>query len=188
MRASNGKLDMVWWIPTEFWEASFKRSGTVPQRQREEMIATIDNYIIVAAIEGSVDSLGAMTSTSKEDMEKRVLLLVGKERLTTIPESELTPGARNFIQIMKPIITNMLGQMGQGLHMVAFKSKDENGKPFVDPKLPGQISIKVGDKSFDFRLPLATLLPARVDAESGERFPGSYNFNPFTGKKLVGAQ
>ena len=40
---------------------------------------------------------------------------------------------------------------------------------------------------FRYHLPLGSILPAVVDAHSGESFPGNYHFNPFTGDKLVPA-
>jgi hypothetical protein len=187
-RQAAGKLDLVWWIPTEFWSESFRRNAAMPALQRDEMIATIDEYVIVAAIESNIGTLGTMSSTSKEDMEKEAKLVVGKVQLSPIPESELTAGARNFVQIMKPVIANMLGQVGQGLHFIAFKGKNEKGEAVVNPKLPGQLSFKLGEKSFDYRLPLGSLLPAKMDADSGDRFPGNFNYNPYTGKKLVGAK
>jgi hypothetical protein len=36
-----------------------------------------------------------------------------------------------------------------------------------------------------YRLPIGSILPPALDPKTGESFPGSYHFNPYTGGKLV---
>jgi hypothetical protein len=40
------------------------------------------------------------------------------------------------------------------------------------------------DQTYRWRTPLGSLLPVKVDAKTGEEFPGNYSFNPYTGEKL----
>ena len=37
---------------------------------------------------------------------------------------------------------------------------------------------------FIWWIPLGSLLPPKYDSETGEKFPGNYNYNPFTGIRL----
>ena len=187
MRQEAGSLNLVWWIPTVYWQESLRKSD-LPSNQQQDMLKTIDEYILVAVLEGKVGTLGVLASTAKEELEKKSWLFVGADNLRPIPESELSPGARNFVQVMKPVVANMMGSMGQGLHFLAFSAKDTKGKKRIDPKLPGKVMVKVGDKEYSFRLPLGSLLPPKIDSDSGEHFPGNYEFNPYTGRKLSNAK
>jgi hypothetical protein len=58
-------------------------------------------------------------------------------------------------------------------------------KRLLDPRKPGAFSYSLYDATFTWRLPLASLLPAKVDAKTGQEFPGNYLFNPYTGAPLV---
>ncbi len=185
-QASQG-LDLVWWIPSDYWVESLRKSALTP-KQQQDLVAAVDDYILVAALQGTIGTLGVMSSISKEELEKETTLVIGKTSLSPIPEGDLSPGARNFIQMMKPLLANMMGAMGQGMHFIAFKGKDAEGKHLVDPKAKGRIVVKMGAKEFPFRLPLGSLLPPKIDTDSGEHFPGNYDYNPFTGKKLIASK
>jgi len=44
--------------------------------------------------------------------------------------------------------------------------------------------ISLYDQVFHWRLPLASLLPKKIDSKTHEEFPGNFDFNPYTGGKL----
>jgi hypothetical protein len=198
-KQSSNKLVMVWWIPTEFWAESFRRGGTVSAKQSAEMLASIDDYVVVAAIDGTIGTLGVLASTPKDELEKKTLLIVGDTKSSPIPEGDLSPSARNFVQLMKPVIANMLGQVGQGMHFMAFKGTKESNandkslhsddvaaskQRLIDPKLPGRVTVRIGEQNFEYRLPLGSLLSPKFDPDTGERYPGNYEYSPYSGKKL----
>jgi hypothetical protein len=186
-RQASPNIDLVWWIPTDYWRESLRKSAMTSQQQ-QELVKTIDGYLIVAVLEGTVGTLGVLSSTSKDALAKKMSITVGDKTQKPIDETDLTPGARNFIQMMKPVLANMMGAMGEGLHLMPFNGKDAAGRHLVDPRSKGRISVKIGEKEFPFRLPLGSLLPARFDPDSGERFPGDYEFSPYSGKKLTVAK
>lgn len=184
-RQEGQALDLVWYIPTEFWQASFKKGGNLTEKQQRDMLSTVEDYVLVAAIEGNIGPLGALSSTSKDELEKKISLKLGDAALALIPEAELPAATSNFVQMMKPVISNMLGAIGSGLHFIVFESKDAKGKRLVDPTKEGRLTIRMGEKDFSFRLPIGALLPPMFDAQTGDRFPGDYIYNPYTGKKLA---
>jgi hypothetical protein len=185
MRQTGTTMDMVWWMPTEFWRASFSSNAAMSSKQVDELVGMVDDYIVLSIIESNIGTLGVLSSTPREDLEKKVVLVVGDKELRAVPESKLSSGANKLLTMMKPVTANMMGQVGQGMHFIAFEGLDADGKALVEAKKPGRMTVKVGAKEFAFRLPLGSVLPAKLDKESGERFPGNYEFNPFTGKKLT---
>jgi hypothetical protein len=66
---------------------------------------------------------------------------------------------------------------------VVFPAKAD-GKPLIDALQTGSVQVSLYDQTYRFRTPLGSLLPVKVDAKTGEEFPGNYSFNPFTGEKL----
>ena len=68
---------------------------------------------------------------------------------------------------------------------MVFKGKDEKGTRYLNPRKIGKFSVHLKDKSFNWRLPLASLLQPKIDPETKEAFPGDYNYNPYTGNKLI---
>lgn len=85
---------------------------------------------------------------------------------------------------MKPLLANMLGQLGQALELVAFKGKSHDGKRLLHPRESGRFLVVLGERVMHWRLPLGSLLPPTYDPRTDEIFPGNYTYNPFTGEKL----
>ena len=92
---------------------------------------------------------------------------------------------RNIMQAMRPLLTNMMGAMGQHMEMLVFPSTDKSGNFIADPKSDGSLTLHLGDAAMRYRLPIGSILPPALDPKTGESFPGSYHFNPYTGSKLV---
>jgi hypothetical protein len=107
-----------------------------------------------------------------------------KKMYSPIDADKLDPDLKNFLQMMGPVLTNMLGQFGTNMHFIVFKTGSAQGTNAVDAERDGKFVLSVGDRTMTFHLPLASLLPPRFDAHTGEQFPGNYQFNPFTGDKL----
>ncbi|HYM33821.1 MAG TPA: hypothetical protein VET48_00425, partial [Steroidobacteraceae bacterium] len=170
MRQAGQSIDLVWYIPTEYWRESFRKGGGMPPKQRDEMLGAITDFVMIATLESNVGALGVLSSTPKDELEKKMVLVANNAELHPITEADLPPATKNFIQLTKPLLASMLGQMGEGLHFIMFKGSDDSGKPFVDPRARGRLKVKVGVKEFEFRLPLGSLLPPKMDKESGERF------------------
>lgn len=183
-RQHDGQMNLVWWMPKEFWEASLANNPNVPQRQRDDTIKAVEDYLVFAIVDGTIGGFGSIATTSKEELLPKLTLTVGDQKLEPIQDADLAPNTRGLFQIMKPTMANMLGPVGQGMQFIAFKGRDEQGNRLGDPFKPGGLTLKIGDKEFKFRLPVGALLPPKIDASSGEQFPGNYEFNPYTGKKL----
>lgn len=184
LRQNKSQMDLVWWIPNEFWEASFKANPVITPEQQKEFIEVVDNYTIFCVLEGTIGTFGGITGTPKDELQSKMSLVVSGTILIPLDSSELSPDAQNFLQMMKPMFAGMLGQMGQSMEFVVFKGKGEDGLKYLNPKSDGSFTLNLGKKEFKWRLPLASLLPPKFDTDTKEEFPGNYIYNPFTGKKL----
>jgi hypothetical protein len=185
VRQEKGNLDMIFWMPSEYWEASFTaNAGLTPEKQKE-LTEGLDKYLIFAVLEGKLGLTGGVMATSKEQLMKKITVTAQRQKLTPLAETEVSENVRGLLQIMKPIFAKMLGQMGQGMEFIVFQGQNEKGERYADPKQGGFLVLNLGEKEFKWRLPLGCFLPTKYDPKTREEFPGNYEFSPFTGTKLV---
>jgi hypothetical protein len=178
---------MIWWVPTEYWQESLKKTG-LTQTQKDAFIKALDDYIIFFVVDSKISPLGTMTAKSKEEVAANFSLSAGKyKNAKAIPDDNLSAEAKNILAMMKPGFGQMLGQIGKGMEFLCYEGKDAQGNKLLDPKKEGKITVKYGSKYFQWRLPLGALLPPKYDPKTNEKFPGNYSFNPFTGTALVAA-
>lgn len=180
------KMTLAWWIPEQFWQASLEQNPNITKEQTDQILKTIRPYIMITVVDGQVGAFGGVTYKSAETVRNSVKLKDTQGRsYAPLNESEIDADTKNMLQMLKPVMVNMLGQMGENMHFILFQRKDKDGKPIADATKKGSFKVIVGSKEFEYRLPLGSVLPPKYDPETGEKFPGNYNYNPFTGRKLV---
>lgn len=185
MDASGGKIELVWWIPTEYWEESFRHSP-MTEEQKKSFISGVDDYVIVAIVDGELNAFGPSKWRGVEEIRKDLSIrLASGETLTPLADEEISHGTRALLLVMKPMFAKMLGDFGTGLELVCIRGKDDQGNRILDPRSEDRFAVKYREKSYDWRLPLGCLLPPRFDATTHEQFPGNFRFNPFTGAELT---
>lgn len=180
--ASPSSLDLVWWIPPQFWPAVMQ--GEVDPRMRKELDELFGKYTVVAAVKGSMGALGPDNFLSDAQLRAQLRMLGADGAVyAPIEAGKLDQRLTVLIQMMRPMFSNLLGQMGSNVQFFAFPATAK-GKPLADPLGEGTLVFRLGGDDYAFRLPLGSLLVPQRDAQSGELFPGSYQFNPYTGAAL----
>lgn len=175
--------NMVWWIPVEFWEETLKQNPALTEEQRHEFVNALDQYSAFVTVDMTVGVFGGVTHKSREEVLANIELNVDEEIIEPIPTDELTPDAANFFNMMKPMMSQMMGALGEGMHFIVYPNY-KDGVKIIDPTSEGSFEYTSFGISHKWRLPLGSLLPPMLDKETNETFPGNYKFNPFTGSKL----
>jgi hypothetical protein len=57
----------------------------------------------------------------------------------------------------------------------------------ADPLSEGSLSIRIGEQSFDWKLPLGSLMPPKMCPKDKEILNGAWIYCPWHGEKLVPA-
>jgi hypothetical protein len=186
MRTGNNAFQLVWWIPTEYWKESFKNIPTLTEEQKNGIYKAVDHYIVLAVVDAKTTLLGSIIAASKDDIVYKLSLTIDQgPQMQPLLDSEVSSDANNLFAMMKPVIANMMGQFGQGMEFICFKGTDADGKKLLNPIKNGFLSVNLGDSTYKWRLPLGSLLPPKFDSKTGEKFPGNYAYNPFTGSNLT---
>lgn len=178
-------MTMAMWMPDEFWRAAIQNSGRLTDKGTADYIAVMHPYTLVAVMDGRT-GITAFHFTDVDTLVNEVTI----EDSHGATYSPLAPDAvaediRNMIQMMRPVLSNMMGAMGQHMEILVFPSVDKAEHRIADPKSDGSLTVHVGDITLRYRLPLGSILPPSLDLKTGESFPGGYHFNPYTGSKLV---
>lgn len=179
----DGQMTMAWWMPQQFWQESMNANPSVPAAAREQILTALSDYTIVAMMRARTGATGLTDVQSKAELMKNAQLEINGKVMAPLAPEQIAPGAALVLSQLKPALASMAGQLGQSLELVVYPAKAD-GKLLVDAAQSGALQIKLYDETFKWRLPLGSLLPAKVDAKTGESFPGNYQFNPFTGGKL----
>lgn len=178
-------LNMVWWIPEEFWRASFSEDPSTTEAQIEEFIDVIRPYTIIVVVDGTIGSLGGITYTSEADIRATVKLRDSAGTVyKPLGEDSIDADIKNFLSMMKPVFINMLGPMGENMHFLLFPAKNKAGKQIADASKEGAFRIELGKREFKWRLPLSSLLPPKICPKCGEKLSGGYKFCPYDGTRL----
>lgn len=180
--SSKDTLDLVWWLPPQFWLASSRDDDRAAMT---EIAALFQKYTVVAAVNGKIGKLGIDGFMNEDELRQALVVLGadGKEYRPIAPD-KLDPKVTMVFGILKPILGSMIGQLGNNLHFYVFPGKGKDGKPLADPLAPGTLTVQLGEARYDFTTPLGSLLTPQHDPRTGQKFPGNYRFNPYTGSQL----
>ena len=183
-------LAVVWWVPAEYWESIFSRDANISPALREEMINVLNKYAVIGVVQADISSFGAFSFYSKE----RVLESLGVNYssngsvATLLPEENVSKDMLLLMEQMAPILKAALGEMGANFHFYIYSDRKPDGGRVLDPYKKGtlEVQLKNGDGQdlrVAFRAPLNALFVPRL-CPNGEKAHVSWNFCPWSGKKL----
>ncbi|MCP3904018.1 MAG: hypothetical protein GY715_10325 [Planctomycetes bacterium] len=185
MSGDPNRMAMVWWIPSEFWQASMGEDPTVAQRDIDQIVETLRGYTVVAAVDGTLGPFGGVDYRSETDVRSTIQLRdVHGHTHRPLGDDKVKADARNLLQMMKPAIANILGPMGENLHFFFFPANGETEKPIVQPKQRGNFSVVLGHEELQWRLPLGSILPKHSCPKCTEKLSGAFSFCPWDGASL----
>jgi hypothetical protein len=180
----NGQITMVSWFPQQFWDESMKANPAMPLQMRERMVAAMGDYAVFAVARAKVGLGGISDAQPKDELLQNLKVQLNGKDIQPLDPTTISPIAQSLLAGMKPGLASTAGPLGQAMELVVFPARVD-GKPVIDATQTGMLQVRLYDQSYQWRLPLGSVLPARKDAKTGEEFPGNYLFNPYTGEKLI---
>lgn len=182
----SGEISIAWWIPKEFWEITFNREKTMTEKQIDEFIKLLSPYVIFAVVDGKIGSFGGVTYTSVDSIANSIELIDNEGKIYRPLETyDLSPDIQNLLSAFKPILKNMMGQLGENMNFFVFKDIKDKDKRVADPLSNGFIHLNFCKKENKWKVPIGSLLPLKKCPFDNELMDGSWNYCPWHGEKLV---
>lgn len=178
-------VEIVWWIPPEYWIAALSQQPGVSAELRDEFVGMFSQFNIVATVRTGTGAQNFGSFVSQEDTLAHLVLTDprGGAHLP-LPADGLPAQLTATLDMVRPLLASVMGPLGSHLHFVVFPGRDAAGTRLVDPLDSGRLGVKTQVATYAFRLPLGSLLPPLHDPATGEAFPGDYQYNPYTGAPL----
>ena len=66
--SSTDKIQLVWWITTDYWKAVFESDPTTSNEATEDLLKTIDKYILLAVVDGEIGLFGSIDYRNRVDI------------------------------------------------------------------------------------------------------------------------
>ncbi len=179
-KKEDNSMKMVWWIPTKYWELSAKGNNLITEDAIDQIIESIKNYTIIAALDAEIGALGFNYNNS---VSVKLIDNEGNE-YKTLTNEEISVETKNLLNILKPTLANTIGQLGKNMNFYVFPYLKNNGKAITDPESKGSFTILFNKESFKWKLPLGSLVPQKTCPTDNEKLSGNWKFCPWHGTKL----
>jgi hypothetical protein len=185
---TNG-MTLVWWIPDDFWRISMEAQANeltpAQKKNLDTMLQAVHPYTLVAALHGTMGLAGNMTWDGDAQIRPVISLIdAAGTSYTPIKDTAINSDMKAILGIMKPLLTNMLGDVGTSIDFLLFPAKSANGADIANAHSKGSFSVKLNDQTFKWRLPLGSVVPPKVCPKCGEELNGAYDYCPYDGTKL----
>jgi len=180
-------VGLVWWLPMQFWEESSRQSGTSGP-ESEEMLKGIAGYLSVAVVVAKVKGM-EFSFVSERDIRASIVLrdAAGKEYK---PLEQVSLHAQVLASVIRPLMSNLVGRLGENITLLYFPAKNERGEAIADPLRSGNFAVVLkkivgeAESVYEWRLPLTSLLPPKYCPTGKERVKANWLYCPWHGTKL----
>jgi hypothetical protein len=183
------RIGFVWWMPAEFWRQALELDPTASPEQKEELASMLEPYLILGIADGTIGPMGGASFFTEEHVRASVRVRDGAGAVhSPMDKDKVSSDARNWVAMLRPILTGFAGPMGENMHFVFFSGHTAEGRVLADPTAEGSFTVLLGEEEHAFRLPLASMVPKKVCPVDGEELNGTWSFCPWHGVRLEAAQ
>lgn len=186
-------MNLVWWVPVEFWQATLMQDPTATGRDVKDMTDAMEGYITIGVIRSDISTFGAFRFHDEARTKKSLRVFWEDEQGKKVQlEWEDKPRAEiNMIfGMMRPMLAAAMGQMGQNFHFYVLKNTDKEGNTIVDPHAKGKLILEM-DKlgtdaggTIEIACPLDSLMKPRTCENCKEKMHSTWNYCPYDGEEL----
>ncbi|PWB75543.1 hypothetical protein C3F09_01905 [candidate division GN15 bacterium] len=185
MEKEGDDLMLIWWMPEEFWTMSLAQTNSLDDSLKATTVALFRPYTVIAVVAGKVGPLGGMTFVPEDSIRATTRLVDAKDNSYSpiMPES-LEANVSTMLQVMAPIMGNMMGPIGKNMRFLVFPSMSKDSMPIASATQPGSFKVVMGQKEFKWRLPLSSLVQAKICPKCKEECSGAWRYCAWCGTEL----
>jgi len=178
-------MSFTFWIPTSYWEIALKDNPSITKGTVNQIKMAFKDYIFLCVLDFEMNTNGSLSFTSEPDLRKSLFLQDSSgTKYYPLKPHEISSEAKELSATLSPMFSQMLGQFGSGMYLYFFEVKDKKGNNLIDEYKTRDFSVHHSNKSFNFNLPLVTLLPPKICPVDQEEMKGNWQYCPYHGTKL----
>ena len=190
--SSNDGMSLVWWLPHEFWEVAFSQDESLSEVDRQELLNILEPYFMLGVVQGEISPLGNAKFYDLEQVKNNLTLAYENNDGTTqtlAPAAEIAPEVELLQNTVRPILEQMMGNLGRNFHFLTFEDRSTAGIRQISPYEDGKIIVNLSGNSeiapsnFTIDLPLNALYVPRI-CPNGKEAHISWQYCPWDGSKL----
>ena len=179
------KMRLVWWIPNEFWETAFASEESLSQEEIDQFLGIFEDYTILAIADGVISDYGDVKYENINTILNSTFITKNNKAYHPFPEDEVTGDVKIVLGMLKPVLANMLGNMGENIHFIVFDGYNSKDQRLIEPLEDDDFSVSVGEEQFFYNLPLGSLMPPKSCKKHPQAMNGAWDYCPYCGNKLV---
>jgi len=192
LNGGGSEIDLAWWIPSEYWEASMRSSPDVQEFQITQVLDVLRPYSVVAVVQANISQFGAFSFFDEDAISGGMLIEFIDENgnhSTLSHKTKVAPDVVILLNQMVPILSAAMGNMGQNFYFFPLPDVDADGNRLVSPYKKGIVRITLNTREneepvvLDIELPLDSLHIPRL-CPNGKHAHVSWNYCPWGGEKL----
>ena len=188
---SENGVHLAWWIPPEFWEATFAREKGTSSEKKEQILQELRPYSMLAIVQADISPLGSFSFYNQREIEKHLRISYtgpdGKTR-QLLPMKNIPQDLQLLQQRIKPILAAAMGNLGQNFYF--FTLDDRAGhRRLISPYQTGALIVRLLKRDgntiepFTIETPLDALFVPRI-CPNGKKAHISWKFCPWDGSRL----
>jgi len=178
---SSDDIEILWWLPTEYWQVVFAQDEMTSASEAQMLVELLEEYTIIIVIKGKVGLFGGVSFAQRSEIEDLISVSYNDTKLSLTNEDKLEPDFVNFISMIKPIMKNIMGPMGENMQIFVFENRH---KDVINAKENGTVKMTLGEFNKDIDLPLSSLLMQKVCPTDKKLLNGIWTYCPFHGTEL----
>jgi len=185
-------LHFIWWIPVEFWEATFAQDASVPEADADEILRVLRPYSMLAVVQADISSLGAFRFFDRDRVADGLSITYapagGAKPSRLMPLTDIDADLEVIIGVLRPVLAAAMGNMGENFHFFVL-SDVRGGNRVTSPYELGEIEVSLADGSASgvgtgIELPLDALFVPR-QCPDGRPAHVTWSYCPWGGERLA---
>ena len=173
-------IKQVWWIPSEYWRFALADSPDIGEEVIVEIEAKLWGYTLFSVVNSNRSPFSGF-----KKRDATISIIDEREIRLPLSEEEIPDDIKELINVFRPTLAGMVGQLGEQMIFHVFKNELEDGTTAISPYNKGKLLVKVNDDDFIYRLPLQSMVEKKICPEDQEQLNGNWEYCPWHGTKLT---
>lgn len=176
----DSNIKQVWWLPSEYWRFALADTPNIGEEVIVDIESKLKGYSLFSVVNSDINPFDGF-----KIRETEVTIVNNNAILTPIPDEEVPADIKELINLLRPTLAGMVGQLGEQMIFYVFKNDLEDGTTAISPYNTGKLDIKVNGTGFIYRLPLQSMVEKKTCPEDQEQLNGNWEYCPWHGTKLI---